>query len=231
MHFTWAFTFEDAALEEKSLAFSGHDVLHWFGSNNGLLNITPGESIVSFLWTAEVFVIGPKAGLSVLFSLSFTIFFNSLAGEDEEDNTTDDCRAVFAKELAVGASNLDDVEDLVGTLVEDDVDVAVPMLDVLEALTTPFFTPILPMVPEPEFEAWIPESLVPMDETATAEVRDFPDPTIIEFCRLPALRRLCLPDPEPAEELDAIIGASPNGGIGDLDREVYEDAIEPCGCV
>ena len=105
------------------------------------------------------------------------------------------------------------------------------MLDVLEALTTPFFTPILPMVPEPGFEARIPESLVPMDEAATAEVRDFPDPTIIELCRLPALCRLCLPDPEPAEELGAIVGVSPNGGIGDLDREVYEDAIEPCGCV
>jgi len=160
--------------------------------------------------------------------LSFIIFFNSLAGEDE-DNTADDCRAVFANELAVGARNLDDVEDLVGTLDEDDVDAAVPMLDVLEALTTPFFTPILPMVPEPVFEARIPESLVPMDETATAEVRDFPDPTIIEFCRLPALHRLCLPDPEPAEELDATIGGtSPNDGIGDLDRDV--DAIEPCGC-
>ena len=161
--------------------------------------------------------------------MSFVIFFNSLAGEDE-DNAADDCRAVFAKELAVGARNLDDVEDLVGNLDEDDVDAAVPMLDVLEALTTPFFTPILPIVPEPEFEARNPESRVPMDETATAEVRDFPDPTTIEICRLPALRRLCLPDPEPAEELDATIGgASPNDGIGDLDREVDVDAIEPCG--
>jgi hypothetical protein len=65
VRFTWAFTFEDAALEEKSPASSGYDFLHWLGSNNGLLNITLGESIVSFLWTAEVFVIGPKAGLSV----------------------------------------------------------------------------------------------------------------------------------------------------------------------
>jgi len=60
VRFTWASTIEDAALEEKSPAF-----LRWFGSNNGLLNITLGGSIVSFLWTAELFVIEPKAVLSI----------------------------------------------------------------------------------------------------------------------------------------------------------------------
>lgn len=153
------------------------------GNSKGLLNIPPkweGETTLPVsLRRAGLFVIKPKVGFSSCSSLSWFACspVSALTTDDEERESAlpevEVRWAALAKELAVGANNLD--ESLDNCLVDDKDEPAVLVVDVLEALPEVCLEPILLTVPLFELRP-PPTSLVPIDETALAEVRDFPVP-------------------------------------------------------
>ena len=118
----------------------------------------------------------------------------------------------MANELAVGAnSREEEVESL-----EDEE----PVLEAFTAATGParaFFDPMLLMFPDDDV---LVENLVPIDDTFVELVWDIPVP-ISELLRAPE-RELFLLIRVPAAPLMTLLlveGATPNEGIGDLERE------------
>jgi len=146
------------------------------GSIKGLLNIPAkwggGTTPPTSLWGAGLLVIEPKVGFPSCLSLSWLTFSATFASTTDDEEGANallevDVRcAAFAKELAVGANNLD--ESLVNCLVDDEDEPTVLVVDVLEASPNTCLEPMLFTVPP--FELRPPPSLVPIDETALAEV-------------------------------------------------------------
>src|SRR6266545_6534738 len=139
------------------------------GSIKGLLNIPPeweGEMALPVSRRAGLFVIEHKVGFSTCISLSWlacSAVFASTTDDEEEANAlleVDVRWAAFAKELAVGANNLD--ESLVNCLVDDEDEPAVLVVDVLEVPPEICLEPMLFTVPP--FELLPPPSLIPIDE-------------------------------------------------------------------
>ena len=215
------------AMDSVERFLIGVGIPDWAGKRRGLLKMGPGrgDCVVSLI--AGLLVIIPKAG----FSCSFTLAAFSVTGfSPKAGGAAEARRAPLARELAVGASNLDEVEGRAES--RDEEEAAVPTLDVLEALPTAFFSPRLPtpLPPVPVADTRAAESLVPTEDTLVAEILDLPVPAT-ELKRLALLCKLFRPEPVPMLEDDARVDMVPKEGSGDLERERVEEAMEPAWVV